>query len=97
VTLIYSFDRALIWSQNYLNGLVSVTSYAYANLDPSDAVFNTDPNPLAQIINLRGQAEKASKTQQMYEQRPGGWIEWEDVQVSTQSLAPVGLSVCVMY
>ena len=25
-----------------------------------------DPNPLTQLINLRGQAEKASKTQQMY-------------------------------
>jgi hypothetical protein len=81
VALICCCDR----SQNYLNGLVSVTSYCYANLDPSDAVFNSDPNPLAQIINLRSQAEKASKTQQLYEERTGGWIEWEDVQVSSQS------------
>ena len=65
---------------NYLNGLVSVTSYCYANLEPSDVILNADPNPLAQIINLRGQAEKASKTQQMYDQRTGGWCEWEDVQ-----------------
>ena len=65
---------------NYLNGLVSVTSYCYANLEPSDAVFNSDPNPLAQIINLRGQAEKASKTQNLYDKRSGGWCEWEDVQ-----------------
>eukprot|EP00966_Prymnesium_polylepis_P229230 5304935-Prymnesium_polylepis.1 len=39
-----------------------------------------DPNPLTQLINLRGQAEKASKTQQMYDKRVGGWIEWPDVQ-----------------
>ena len=65
---------------NYLNGLVSLVTYAYANLEPPDAVLNSDPNPLAQIINLRAQAEKASKTQQMYEQRVGGWLTWEDVQ-----------------
>ena len=35
---------------------------------------------MTQLINLRGQAEKASKTQQMYEKRVGGWLEWEDVQ-----------------
>ena len=45
---------------NYLNGLVSVLSYCYAHLDPSDAVLNSDPNPLSQIINLRAQAEKAA-------------------------------------
>ena len=39
-----------------------------------------DPNPLSQLINLRGQAEKASKTQQMFDKRVGGWLEWEDVQ-----------------
>eukprot|EP00966_Prymnesium_polylepis_P227502 5264635-Prymnesium_polylepis.1 len=40
-----------------------------------------DPNPLTQLINLRGQAEKASKTQQMYQlTRVGGWLEWDDVQ-----------------
>ena len=65
---------------NYLNGLVSITSFCYANLEPSDALLNSDPNPLAQIINLRGQSEKASKTQQLYEKRVGGWLEWEDVQ-----------------
>ena len=59
---------------------VSLTSYCYANLEPTDEVFNSDPNPLAQLINLRGQAEKASETQQMYDQRVGGWLEWEDVQ-----------------
>ena len=57
---------------NYLNGLVSITSYCYANLEPPDALLNQDPNPLAQIINLRGQAEKASKTQQLYQKRVGG-------------------------
>merc|ERR1712185_262911 len=39
-----------------------------------------EPNPLTQLINLRAQAEKASKTQQMYDQRVGGWLAWEDVQ-----------------
>ena len=35
---------------------------------------------MAQLINLRGQAEKASKQQNMFDKRVGGWIEWEDVQ-----------------
>ena len=65
---------------NYINGLVSITSYCCANLEPSDTLLVMDPNPLSQLINLRGQAEKASKTQQMYNKRVGGWIEWEDVQ-----------------
>ena len=55
-------------------------SYCYANLEPTDAVLNSDPNPLAQIINLRGQAEKASKQQQLYDERVGGFCKWEDVQ-----------------
>ena len=61
---------------NYLNGLVSITAYCYANLAPEDAVLQMEPNPLAQLINLRAQAEKASKTQQMYDQRVGGWLTW---------------------
>ena len=65
---------------NYTNGLVSITSYCYANLAPNDALLAMDPNPLTQLINLRGQAEKASKTEQMYDKRVGGWIEWPDVQ-----------------
>ena len=65
---------------NYMNGLVSITSYCYANLEPEESLLTMDPNPLTQLINLRGQAEKASKTQQMYEKRVGGWLEWEDVQ-----------------
>lgn len=65
---------------NYINGLVSLTTYAYANFEPAAEVLNMEPNPLTQLINLRGQAEKASKTQQMYEKRVGGWLEWEDVQ-----------------
>jgi len=39
-----------------------------------------DPTPLAMVINLRGQAEKASKTQNMFEKRVGGWTTWEQVQ-----------------
>ena len=65
---------------NYINGIISVTTYCYAALDPSDEVFAMDPNPLAQLINLRGQAEKASKTQAMFEKRVGGFCEWEEVQ-----------------
>ena len=65
---------------NYMNGLVSITSYCYANLEPEESLLDMNPNPLTQLINLRGQAEKASKTQQMYEKRIGGWLEWEDVQ-----------------
>jgi hypothetical protein len=41
-----------------------------------------DPNPLAQLINLRGQAEKASKQQNMFDKRVGGWIEWPQVQAA---------------
>jgi hypothetical protein len=48
----------------------------------SDAVINMEPNPLAQLINLRGQAEKASKQQNMFEKRVGGWIEWDAVQMA---------------
>ena len=70
---------------NYLNGLVSTTSYCYANLDPSDDLLSMDPSPLAQIVNLRGQAEKASRTQSLYTaKRVGGWCEWSDVQKARQ-------------
>ena len=65
---------------NYLNGLVSITSYVYANFEPSDALLAMEPNPLTQLINLRGQAEKASKTQAMFTPRVGGWLEWPQVQ-----------------
>jgi hypothetical protein len=79
---------------NYINGLVSITSYCYANLAPNDALLAMDPNPLTQLINLRGQAEKASKTQQLYEKRVGGWMEWEEVQkariAATSKLAALG-------
>jgi len=65
---------------NYINGLVSITTYAYATLEPPAAVLALEPNPLTQLIYLRGHAEKESKTQHKYEDRKGGWIEWEDVQ-----------------
>ena len=46
---------------NYLNSLVSVTSYAYNTFElPADTAA-MDPSPLTQMINLRAQAEKASK------------------------------------
>ena len=66
----------------YTNSLVSVITYCYANLstDLDDAVLSSDPSPLAQVINLRAQAEKASKTQQMYSTRVGDTCTWEDVQ-----------------
>jgi hypothetical protein len=65
---------------NYLNGLISITQWCYSDLDASDQVLLMEPSPLAQLINLRGQAEKASKTQQLYDKRVGGWCEWPDVQ-----------------
>ena len=68
---------------NYLNGLISITSYVYAEqLEANVAVLAMDPNPLAQLINLRGQAEKASKQQNMFDKRVGGWIEWPQVQTA---------------
>ena len=55
------------------------------NLDPSDDLLSMDPSPLAQIVNLRGQAEKASRTQSLYTaKRVGGWCEWSDVQKARQ-------------
>ena len=65
---------------NYLNGLVSITSYCYSGLAAHDPLLAMDPSPLTMLINLRGQAEKASKTQNLYDQRIGGWLEWEQVQ-----------------
>ena len=67
---------------NYLNGMVSIVSYVYSTFEVHSDVLNLDPSPLAQLLNLRGQAEKASRTQSMYEQRVGGWMTWEDVQQS---------------
>ena len=68
-------------SQNYLNGLVSLTSYCYVEMEPPDAVLNLSPNPLSQLINLRSQAESASKQQNMFDKRVGGaWAEWSDIQ-----------------
>ena len=34
---------------NYLNGLVSITTYAYANFEPPAAVLNAEPNPLTMV------------------------------------------------
>ena len=33
-----------------------------------------------QILNLRGQAEKESRSENMYDKRVGGWLTWPDVQ-----------------
>ena len=38
---------------NYLNGLISVTTYAYANLDPPEATLLLEPTPLTQLINAQ--------------------------------------------
>ena len=65
---------------NYLNGLISVTTYAYANLDPPEATLLLEPTPLTQLINLRAQAESQSKTQNLFDKRVGGWIDWPAVQ-----------------
>ena len=65
---------------NYLNGLVSVTTYVYSNLDPPEETLSMDPTPLTMLINLRAQAEKASRQESMFDKRVGGWLEWDDVQ-----------------
>ena len=42
------------------------------------------------LQNLRGQAEKQSRTQQMYDRRIGGWLTWEDVQKARGGIAHIG-------
>ena len=51
---------------NYLNGLASVTQWAYATFPIPDDTAAMDPSPLAQIYNLRGQAEAQSKTENTF-------------------------------
>ena len=65
---------------NYLNGLISVTSYVYMTYEVPEQTAALDPSPLTQLINLRAQAEKASKQENLYNKRVGGWISWEQVQ-----------------
>jgi len=65
---------------NYLNGLASIVSYVYANYDLPAETAALDPSPLTMVLNLRGQAEKQSRTQNMYEKRVGGWLTWAEVQ-----------------
>ena len=65
---------------NYLNGLVNITQYCYSGLDSNDPLLAVEVNPLTQLINLRAQAEKAAKQQNMYEKRIGGWLAWPQVQ-----------------
>eukprot|EP00966_Prymnesium_polylepis_P292852 6763821-Prymnesium_polylepis.1 len=35
---------------NYINGLVSMTTYAYANFEPAAEVLNAEPNPLTPTL-----------------------------------------------
>ena len=65
---------------NYLSGVVSVLSFAYTTHALPEATAALDPSPLTMVINLRGQAEKASKTENLYNKRVGGWLTWEQVQ-----------------
>jgi hypothetical protein len=66
---------------NYLNGLAGILSWVYSELPTDAEVLQMDPSPLTQVLNLRGQAEKASKTQHMFEKRVGGnWLTWSQVQ-----------------
>lgn len=53
---------------------------AYASLDPPEATLLLEPTPLSQLINLRAQAETASKTENLFDKRVGGWLSWEEVQ-----------------
>ena len=73
---------------NYLNGLAAVTAWVYRLYEIPEDTAAMDPSPLAQIYNLRGQAEgqsntenKGSQTQRAVKhKRIGGWIDWADVQ-----------------
>ena len=75
-------DQQLRYSTlaNYLNGLIAVISYVYATVGLPDDTLAMDPTPLAMVINLRGQAETQSKTENMFEKRIGGWATWPQVQ-----------------
>eukprot|EP00966_Prymnesium_polylepis_P123739 2861382-Prymnesium_polylepis.1 len=65
---------------NYLNSLANITAWVYSTSPIPEATAALEPSPLAQIYNLRGQAEGQSKTENMFEKRVGGWIDWADVQ-----------------
>ena len=65
---------------NYINGLVMITSYVYGNLSPPAETLALECTPLTQLINLRSQAEKAARTQQLFDKRVGGWLTWQEVQ-----------------
>ena len=69
-----------------LNGLISVTSYVYATEDLPAETEALEPSPLTQLINLRAQAEKASKQENLYNKRVGGWVSWEAVQQGRQKV-----------
>ena len=55
-------------------------SYVYTTTELPEATFAMDPTPLTMAINLRAQAEKASRQQNMFDRRVGGWATWEQVQ-----------------
>ena len=65
---------------NYLNGLVSVMSYVYNTTELPETTLAMEPTPLTMVINLRAQAEKQSRTQNMFDKRVGGWCTWDQVQ-----------------
>ena len=67
---------------NYANGLASVVSYAYESgaFEVPAEVTQAERTPLSQILNLRNQAEKQSRTQQLYDKRIGGFLTWEEAQ-----------------
>ena len=65
---------------NYLSGIVSVMTYVYTTHQLPEETVAMEPSPLSMVINLRGQAEKASKQETAYSKRVGGWLSWEQVQ-----------------
>ena len=82
-------------AQNYLNSIASVMTYIYRHeFAVTPEVLAMEPTPLTQCINLRGQAEKESKTEQMFDARVGGWCSWAEVQnarlAAEQALADAG-------
>ena len=70
---------------NYLNSLIALTSYVYSERPVPAATAAMDPSPLSMLINLRRQAEASSTTEQQFNKRVGGWIEWEDVHRARQN------------
>ena len=67
-------SKELAWSSitNYLSGLISASQFATVTME--------QPPALDQLANLRRQAEKMAREQNLYRKRSESWIDWPDVQ-----------------